>query len=78
MITLIDNAMGKASCNVENFTYELYEPAYSSFIRRCVIIEVYYLGEKHVVEVDNYYLSGYCIDGWCESLVGKFCYGLSD
>jgi len=72
MITLVDSAMRKVSRNVDNFTYKLYEPIYSSYRRRCVIIEVYYFEEKYVVEVDNYYLSGDCIDDWCQSLVGKF------
>lgn len=75
MITLIDSAMKRVSCDIIDFDYKLYEPIYSCFKRRYVIIEIYYLKEKCTVEVDNYYLRTDDIEDWCLNLVERITAG---
>ena len=71
MITLVDSAMRKVSCDILDFDYRVYEPIYSCFKRRYVIIEIRYLKEKYCVEVDNYYLRTDDIEDWCDNLVER-------
>tara|TARA_Y100001963_G_C6408487_1_gene277362 strand:- start:41 stop:331 length:291 start_codon:yes stop_codon:yes gene_type:complete len=71
MITLVDSAMRKVSCDIIDFDYKVYEPIYSCFKRRYVIIEIHYLKEKYSVEVNNHYLRIDDIEDWCINLVER-------
>ena len=69
MIREISDAIHIFTKPLKHCSYRVYEPTHSSFIRRVAVVEVSYLGENYICEVDDHYLGGIDILEWCYSFV---------